>query len=193
VNAYYVYALKDTRKRPASPFYIGKGTGTRATDHLANPDDTRKGHRIQEILKSKHKILVSILADDLTEVQAIKLEADLISAFGTEETGGILTNSVVPSGTAKPRSLSINIPVGLPEKAQLGLDLLKSSVLELARANPEGVSNSEVTKAFGLQSDYLGGSKDYLAWSILGVLMKEGKMKRGERRGTSLRFDLWYR
>jgi hypothetical protein len=33
-TSYYVYALKDPRTSPAKPFYIGKGKGTRAYDHL---------------------------------------------------------------------------------------------------------------------------------------------------------------
>jgi hypothetical protein len=48
-GAFYVYALKDPRTSPAKPFYIGKGVGTRAWDHLLTPDDTAKGKRIAEI------------------------------------------------------------------------------------------------------------------------------------------------
>lgn len=91
-----------------------------------------------------------------------------------------MTNSVIPEGVRKKVKDDLIIPSGVVEKAQIGLEFLKSSILELARANPEGVLNSDVAKALGLQSDYLGGSKDYLSWSVLGLLMREGKMVRVE-------------
>ena len=75
VNFYYVYALKDPRFSPAMPFYIGKGTGSRADDHLVRPDRTRKYARIKEILKDGHKPLVEILVDEVSETQALRLEA----------------------------------------------------------------------------------------------------------------------
>lgn len=74
------------------------------------------------------------------------------------------------------------MPSGVVEKAQIGLDLLKQAVFELAEANVQGITNSEVAKALGLQSEYAGGSKDYLSWSILGLLMREGKIRRGQHR-----------
>lgn len=80
------------------PFYIGKGAGSRAFDHLVTPDATRKYVRIKRILESGTKPMVDILVEDLTELQALRLEAELIAAFGTEDSGGILTNSVIPSG-----------------------------------------------------------------------------------------------
>ena len=96
-NSYYVYALKDPRSSPALPFYIGKGTGTRSFDHLVKPDNTRKGRRIREIESDGYQALVAKLVDSLTNQQAMKLEAELISAFGTTDSGGILTNSVLPT------------------------------------------------------------------------------------------------
>lgn len=62
----------------------------------------------------------------------------------------------------------------------MGLDLIKSAVMELAKANPDGIQNSDAAKYLGLQSDYGGGSKDYLSYSILGILMKEGRIERAD-------------
>lgn len=175
---YYVYALKDPRSSPAKPFYIGKGTGVRAFDHLVRPDESRKGRRIKEIEGSGHKVLVSTMVESVTEDQAFRLEAELISAFGTEETGGLLTNVVVRSGLGKKARRSTVVPHGALERAQLGLNLLKQAVLEFAKANPKGVSNSDTASLLGLRSDYGGGSKDYLSYSIIGLLMREGKLSR---------------
>ncbi len=177
-TSYYVYALKDPRVSPAKPFYIGKGTGVRAYDHLMQPDDSRKGRRIREIIKSGNKVLVTQLVDGLSEFQAIRIEAELIAAFGTEASGGLLTNTVIPSGNiSKPRKTLI-VPDGVVEKAQLGLALIKDAVIELVKANAKGITNSDTASALGLRSDYGGGSKDYLSYSILGLLMREGKLLR---------------
>lgn len=179
-RAYYIYALKDPRTSPAKPFYLGKGTGTRAWDHLVSVDGTKKGKRIKEIISDGREVLVTVLADDLTEYQALKLEAELIAVFGVEEQGGLLTNSVVPSGSPIKGKKTLTIPSGAVEKAQLGLQFLLDAVMETAKANSAGVTNSELSKGLGLQSDYAGGSKDYLTWSLLGLLMRNGKIKREE-------------
>lgn len=179
-NFYYVYSLKDPRSNPAKPFYIGKGTGSRAFDHLVKPDSTRKYARIKEIQEFGMTPLVDVLVDDLTETQALKIESELIAAFGTEETGGILSNAVVPSGLGGKQRDGIVVPQGSVERAQLGLELLKTSILELATANPDGILNSDAASLLGLRSDYLGKQKDYLSYSVIGLLMREGKLARVE-------------
>lgn len=177
-NPFYVYALKDPRQKPAKPFYIGKGTGNRAWEHQSIIDDSEKGKLIQEIKSSGHSIIHTILADDLTEQQALKIEAELIAAFGIRSQGGLLTNKVRPNPDNVSNKIKANIPDGCYEKAQMGLEFLKSAVMELAKANPQGISNSDAAKYLGLQSDYGGGSKDYLSYSVIGLLMKEGRLKR---------------
>lgn len=181
-NPFYVYALKDPREKPAKPFYVGKGTGNRAWEHQANVDDSEKGHLIQQIKDSGNNVIHTIVADDLTERQALKIEAELISAFGIRAQGGLLTNKVRPNPDNVSSRIKANIPDGCYEKAQIGLDFLKSSVMELAKANPSGISNSDAAKYLGLQSDYGGGSKDYLSYSLIGLLMKEGRLKRTPNR-----------
>ncbi|MDR0770376.1 MAG: GIY-YIG nuclease family protein [Burkholderiales bacterium] len=175
---FYVYALKDPREKPAKPFYIGKGTGNRAWEHTLAPDDSEKGKVIKEIQKNGLKTIHTVLVDGLAEEQALKIEAELIAAFGIRSQGGLLTNVVRPITEGIYKKVRINVPSGCYERAQCGLNLLKDAVIELAKANSSGITNSDVSKFLGLQSDYCGGSKDYLSFSVLGVLMKERKIKR---------------
>ena len=177
-NFYYVYALKDPRSSPARPFYVGKGTGSRAYDHLVSPDRTRKYAHIKEILDAGARPLIDILVEDLTEAQALRLEAELIAAFGTEGTGGLLTNSIVPGGIGGKKRKNVVVPQGAVERAQLGLEFLKTAILQLAKANPDGITNSDAASLLGLRSDYRGRQKDYLSYSVLGLLLREGKVKR---------------
>src|SRR4029077_9190083 len=89
-----------------------------------------------------------------------------------------LTNAVVPSGLGGKKRKHIVIPQGGIERAQLGLELLKAAILGLAKANPDGITNSDAASLLGLRSDYRGKQKDYLSYSVLGLLLREGKIKR---------------
>ncbi len=102
---------------------------------------------------------MTVLADSLSDFQALKLEAELIPAFGTEVSGGILTNSVIPFGTINRPPKNVVISAGVREKAQLGLTKLKEAVLEFAQSNPKLITNSEAAKSLGLQCDLPGWIK----------------------------------
>ena len=177
-SVFYVYALKDPRVSPARPFYIGKGAGTRAWEHELRIDQSAKGERIRQVHSAGLQVLTVKLVEGLSEAEALRIEAELISAFGTEDRGGLLTNTVVPTGVQLNRSRGMIVPSGVVEKAQIALGHLKSAVFETTKANKDGVTNYEVAKSLGLQSDYGGGSKNYLSYSVLGILMREGKVKR---------------
>jgi len=176
-NTYYVYSLKDPRQQPASIFYIGKGTGSRATEHIQQIDQTRKGKLIQDILDSGSTPSVTKIVSNLSEEQALQIELALIGTFGTTETGGPLYNTVIPKTVKRKVDDKIVVPVGAVEKAQLGLQLIKDSINLLAEENLEGLTNSDCAHYLGLQSDNQGKQQDYLTYSILGLLLKEGILK----------------
>lgn len=70
------------------------------------------------------------------------------------------------------------MPQGVVEKAQIGLEFLKTAILEFIRANPTGIANADAASLLGLRSDYRGRQKDYLSYSVLGLLLREGKIHR---------------
>ena len=181
-NPFYVYALKDPREKPAKTFYIGKGTGNRVYEHQKEVSDSEKARVISEIHEAGLEVIHTVLMEDLTEEQSLRIEAELIAAFGIRSRGGLLTNRVRPNPENISSRVKANIPEGCYERAQLGLEMLKSAVMELARANPNGIRNADAAKYLGLQSDYGGGARDYLSYSILGLLMKDGQIERVEKR-----------
>ncbi len=68
------------------------------------------------------------------------------------------------------------------DKAQKGLTLLEEAIIELLAQHPEGLGNAEIADALGLRSDYKGGNKDYLSWSVLGLMMNANKIVRKGRK-----------
>jgi hypothetical protein len=69
-------------------------------------------------------------------------------------------------------------------KAQSALKDLKEAVLPEIDSSEHGLTNAELVKRIELASDYEGKNKNYLSWSILGLLLAE----RGVRyRGASQR------
>lgn len=108
---YYVYAHVDPRKPkfepgknfggalPGTPFYIGKGIGSRAYDLKRNEGH---GKILRQLLALDYKPehIVKIMFDGLSEQKAYELEAKLIYFFGTifnkTKKHGCLVNLEVP-------------------------------------------------------------------------------------------------
>lgn len=105
-NTYYVYAHTNPLRKIAVeynwsttfaatlgmtyfPFYIGKGNGNRS-DKLSRNETHRK---IRQWIKESDKdILPIIIKNNLTEKDALMIEAKLIDIFGLKIYGGYLTN-----------------------------------------------------------------------------------------------------
>ena len=175
---YYVYALKDPRQKPAKIFYVGKGTGSRSIEHINKPDITRKGKYIKEILNDGFNIIITKLADHLTEEDALRIEMELISCLGSIDNNGILYNSITPrSISSKLKPNNISLPDDTIMKAQLGLKLIKEAIVAFINENPQGITNSNCAHYLGLQSNNEGRQQDYLTYSILGLLIADGEIK----------------
>ena len=68
------------------------------------------------------------------------------------------------------------------EQAQKGLELLKEAILGILTQKTDGLRNAEIAELLGIRSDYLGEQKDYLSWSVLGLLLNEGKVVRKDNK-----------
>ena len=72
------------------------------------------------------------------------------------------------------------------ERAQVDLELIKEAILSELKAHSHGMTNADVVHQLGLESDFEGQNRNYLSWSILGILIGEGKvMYTGERQNKT--------
>ena len=63
------------------------------------------------------------------------------------------------------------------QQSQRALQLLKQAVLDYLQSQPDGVTNADVARSLKLESDFQGQQKNYLSWSVLGLLVNEGKVR----------------
>ncbi len=64
--------------------------------------------------------------------------------------------------------------------AKVGLELLKEAILSELASGP--LSNAELVHRLNIPSDFEGENRNYLSWSILGLLVGEGLVGyQGER------------
>lgn len=107
LNNYYVYVYLDPRKSEGykyenfyfenEPFYVGKGKNSRKIIHMWEikkgvSTNQYKTNKIKKILEENLKPVIHLVAENLTEQEALILEESLIKKIGRKEDGGPLTN-----------------------------------------------------------------------------------------------------
>jgi hypothetical protein len=87
----------------------------------------------------------------------------------------------VPSTLGK-MTLNADHTLVLPrEKAEKGLTLVKEAILDYLGAYADGLRNADLAHDLGLGSDHEGQQKNYLTYSVLGLLLKEAKVLKHKR------------
>lgn len=64
------------------------------------------------------------------------------------------------------------------QRAIEGLNMIETAILEYIGSSTDGVSNSDIAKDLGLESDISGKHRNYLSWSILGNLLNKGLVQK---------------
>jgi len=62
-------------------------------------------------------------------------------------------------------------------KAQKALNDLKEALLAEIDASERGLTNAELVRRLDLGSEYEGKNRNYLSWSILGLLLAERQVR----------------
>jgi uncharacterized protein len=74
--------------------------------------------------------------------------------------------------------------ISAKSKAAMGLALIKEAILDHLEGRRDGLRNAYLAHDLGLESDHEGQQKDYLTYSVLGLLLREHqveKMKHGRK------------
>ena len=62
------------------------------------------------------------------------------------------------------------------KQAEAGLKQIQEAIVTLLKRRPDGLRNAEVAETLNLRSDFRGRQKDYLTYSVLGGLMRQGRV-----------------
>ncbi len=65
--------------------------------------------------------------------------------------------------------------------AQSGFKIMSSAIFDFVSLHPEGVRNDEVARGLNLETNFNGGQRNYLTFSILSALVQSGKVTREKR------------
>ena len=84
MNEYYVYVYIDPRN--FEEFYYGKGKGARKDSHLSEDSDSEKSKRIKAIKKAGLEPIIRVIAQGLSERDALMVEKTLLWKLGRQLT-----------------------------------------------------------------------------------------------------------
>jgi len=151
-NKFYVYILRDPR-RDDQPFYVGKGEGTRAKDHLTENKQIKgsnpwKYSKIQAIRRAGLEPLVEYYSANLPEDEAYELETQLIKLYGRAgiDEGGILTNRCLdarPPVQSGPMSQSKRDAIAAGNRGKKRTAEQSAYLSEIRRGKKRGVYSEE--------------------------------------------------
>lgn len=63
------------------------------------------------------------------------------------------------------------------EKAAAAVGKLKEAIVEYLASHPQGATHVQIFEDLGLRSDYEGTQRNYLSWSLLGLLLAEKRVR----------------
>ena len=63
------------------------------------------------------------------------------------------------------------------EVAREGLRQIEDAILRLLEDNPNGLRNLDITNLLSLHSDFRGGRRNFLTYSVLGGLLADGRVE----------------
>ena len=146
---FYVYALADPRD--GAVFYVGKGTGGRASCHEMNAKagthcNQRVSERIGSLSKAGHRPVVSRLADRLTEAEALNRERQEIASRDGLCNIAPGHRSWLEIRRARIKAAIQRFPrigtLKTPEAKSLLLEFLKGAALEFKSPTPDELMES---------------------------------------------------
>lgn len=171
-NVYYVYALLDPRKPGPvrfgrhvfdhEPFYVGKGKGDRARNHLnLKAGNKHSKNVVRSIRKAGLTPLISIRRQHLDEHSAMDLESKLICRIGRADLGtGPLANwsNGWDTGLAGvSRCAAFRDKCSKSQKARFENESERESqrqkTVQWRENNPEGIASADANRRAALQSD----------------------------------------
>jgi len=135
-SIFYVYLYLDPED--LDPFYVGKGKGKRAWEHLKGNKKSRFINKIKSIYSKGLEPLIIIYAKNLYEEDAFELEKGLIEFYGRKDLGlGNLCNATdggegmggwVPSEETREQMRVAHIGFSYSEESKKAMSIAKKGI-----------------------------------------------------------------